>query len=415
MCICVFMIGIQRRQIKAAELFIIFILAILSFAYQPLSSDDLTREYACLDGIREMGWAFFEQNAHFFESNVVGTVTSSKFNGIYVSQLIYYIFAHLPVYNIFPATVVGFQFYLEFKLLNRLRRHFNLSNRNFVILFITMLFLRELRWMMSGIRNQLAFTIALYVLYEDLMENKNKILSLIGYVLCGMIHQSAYVILILRLILFIPSNKVKITISGIMLFWSNFLNVGMVYLGKFINIPIVNSILWKIAVYTENGDTSTNVVVNPYYMKMIISNIGLLIFSALSIYYFYRFYGKSGHIGITKKAFSIKSGKIRIVRKRINTFEVGEVNSDIITFLLMATCLTIGSNMYYWLYLRFAILIQIWIIVIMAAIAYKMQETGCYKSLYYATGTGTVLLKFTIMMFVANVSFYFNLFGLYPS
>lgn len=83
----------------------------LSFAHQPLISDDLTREYEALSGIRNSGWAYFKTGTSNYYSGILGVVSSTKFEGIFVSQLIYYIFAHFLFLIFYQRLLYHFSFF----------------------------------------------------------------------------------------------------------------------------------------------------------------------------------------------------------------------------------------------------------------------------------------------------------------
>ena len=51
----------RKKDMRIAIFFIVLYAAVLSFAHQPLLTDDLTREYANLDAVRKYGWSYFNQ------------------------------------------------------------------------------------------------------------------------------------------------------------------------------------------------------------------------------------------------------------------------------------------------------------------------------------------------------------------
>lgn len=416
-CTFAYIQGSRNNKRKLAMLLIVSWVFLLSFAYQPLASDDLTREYSCLDGIRKYGWEFFSMGTNKYYSDTLGLLSSSKFEGLYVTQVIYYIFAHLPIYNFLPAAVVAFQFILEFKLLEKIRGKFELTQKELVFLFLLFFLTRELRWMMTGIRNQLAFTISVYILYRDLVEHKNMIYSMIGLILCGMIHQSALIFLVFRLILLIPSTKVKLVISLCSLLWSNLLELLFGFVQRFSNIPIVNSLLWKLTIYTQNDSgANKNIILRPYYFKMIISDIGLIVFSIATCYLFAKlFKNRKEPECVRNQKTNLKKGII-VFHSRAVEEDFGYLGSDFALFILLITCTTIGSNMYYWFFLRFAMVLQIGLFVLSGSILYEYRMTNQYdkRNQYMIFGMIAIILKFTMMMLVANTSFNFDLLGFYP-
>ena len=72
--------------------------------------------------------------------------------------------------------------------------------------------------------------------------------------------------------------------------------------------------------------------------------------------------------------------------------------------------------MYYWLYLRFAMIIQIGLFVVCGKVLhdYRKDNQIQKRNRYMYLGYVAILIKFFIMLFVANGSFYFDLFGMYP-
>lgn len=81
-------------------------------------------------------------------------------------------------------------------------------------------------------------------------------------------------------------------------------------------------------------------------------------------------------------------------------------------FFVLATCMTVGSNKYYWLYLRFASVLHVGVFVIAGIVIYLLRENGQIhkKNQYMFLGIIAIFIKALIMQFVANSSFYFNLF-----
>ena len=404
-CFVVYLIGINKNKRKSFEGLILVMVFLLAFFHKPLLTDDLTREYEKLSQIKKLGWSFFSTNYSFQENSVLGRITSNGFEGLYVTQILYFLFSKLPVFNFLPACVTSFQFFLCFKLLNRARKRFSLSYYQEIIVFLSFMFVRELRWMMSGIRNQLAFTIAIYIIYNDLEEKKNKILCIVGYILCGMIHQSAYVILFLRLLLLIPSKKIKAIIAVVLLGWSTMLSTVVQMMSKYINIPVINSILWKITIYTDNSDNNINIILRDYYKKVMFSNAMLLLVALYFCIICIR-YVRSFPCGQYNSYILGKYGN-----KDINVSE--NLSEDYLYMCLYAVCLTIGSYMYYWLFLRFAVIVQLMLPILSAnifSIKNRSYRSAQKEKVFLFSA---IMLKFAIMVLVVNGSYDFSLFSLY--
>ena len=96
------------------------ILALVAFSFQPGIDDDLRREYENLQGIQQYGWRYFDMRASQWDE-------AGKFDGLYLTQLYYYIMSYLPVYNFFPAITTFIVYLLQFNLVEKICLRYNLS------------------------------------------------------------------------------------------------------------------------------------------------------------------------------------------------------------------------------------------------------------------------------------------------
>ena len=136
------------------------ILAIVAFSFQPHITDDLYREYQNLDGIRQYGWSYFDMKKSQY-------YVSTKFEGLYLTQLYYYVFAQFPINNLLPAVTTFIVYLLQFVMIEKVSRRYELSKLETFCLYAFVLCTRETYMIMSGIRNHLAFTIAGYLHRSD--------------------------------------------------------------------------------------------------------------------------------------------------------------------------------------------------------------------------------------------------------
>ena len=92
-CLIAYLTGMNEDKRKNFESLILVVVFLLAFFHKPLLTDDLTREYEKLSQIKNMGWSFFNTNYSFQENSLLGRITSNGFEGLYVTQLLYFLFS----------------------------------------------------------------------------------------------------------------------------------------------------------------------------------------------------------------------------------------------------------------------------------------------------------------------------------
>ena len=362
----------NRKDRNLYFILMCMLFAIVAFSYQPHLGDDLYRDYEDLNKIREIGWSYF-------------STQKDRYGGLYITQLYYYFFANLPIYNFLPAVTAFLGYYFSFKLLRKVAYEFGLSAINVWYVFAYIICVRETYMIFSNIRNQLAFVIFAYYLYVDLVEKRKRTQCFAMYVMVILIHQSAAILLVFRLICFIPFKRIKQVICLFMLFWSNELTWIFIFLKAFANSPFINNLLYKLSIYTvldSYGGNENNLVVTPLYEKFIISNIPILLLILVSIYICYKHStGKEIKPLIRSGGGKLLFNKSSLVRPTVDNY---------LTYALLVTCFTIGSNAYYWIYLRFSVMVQIVGIIV---VAYTLK-------LYFDRKASNK--KYIILLFIAS-------------
>ena len=104
----------------------------IAFSFQPGKDDDLLREFSQLDSIRSNGWYYFSQ----LTTNIAGSYHSNRFQGLIVTQIYYFIMAHMPIKNFLPAITIFIDYYLQLKLLDKLQKRFDISKNDIILLFL---------------------------------------------------------------------------------------------------------------------------------------------------------------------------------------------------------------------------------------------------------------------------------------
>ena len=408
----VFLIGVigsgslsgGKRRIFA--LFYCVILAIVAFSFQPHVSDDLYREFENLRGIQKYGWEYFTMKTNQY-------VSSSKFEGLYLTQLYYYVMSLFPSVHFLPAITTFIVYYLQFSLIEKVSKRYDLSQTETFCLYVFVLCTRETYMIMSGIRNQLAYTIVGYFLYMDLIEKKSQIKSFFIYIAMIFVHQSAVFLFAFRLLLLVNNKKLRIVLSLITLMWSNLLSLMNEIMYRLPQLPIINSLIFKINIYTvNNGGNSNNLILTPRYLIYMISWIPIMIIIIWSIYINKRIIYNSTIVDYSTNCIFWK--KLSKGKLLIRSYPCEPSENDIYNiswFLIYNFCFTIGSYMYYWIYLRSAITLGVIGFIPIAILLYNYKNSdnsNNKKNLIYGCFV-LCFIKLLIIMFYMNRNMDFSL------
>lgn len=392
---------IPVRNRKHFYVFYSIIFALIGFSFQPHLGDDLIREYENLEDIRRLGWEYFSTETIKYSD------ISNKFEGLYTSQLYYYLFSKLPVFNFLPAITLFIEYLLQFDLAEKCIKKADLGRNSAWLLFTFVLCTRETYMMMSGIRNQLAFTIFCYFLYVELVEERHKVLCWVMYAFSCFMHQSAIVLLVCRIFLIVRNRKIKTIIAGLCLCWSYFLSGINWVLSKIPNSSFITSILYKINIYTvNNGGNANNIILRPIYARYMIAYLPILLLVIIIFIYQWKRNNALDKQYIPK--YTLRNTKLYISRRRClidRTYLV----SDFLTFV---SCFALGSASYYWLYLRYAIPSGILGCVAISTLL-ERENQDRNKRQWYLIVLICCFIKFAIIMLYMNRNMDFDLFGLY--
>lgn len=397
--------GKKRRQFSV---FYCFILALVAFSFQPHTADDLYREYQNLDGIRQYGWQYFGMK----ESAFYG---SAKFEGLYLTQLYYYLFSLLPVNKFLPAVTVFIVYFLQFRLIEKASARYQLSALETFCLYAFVLCTRETYMIMSGIRNQLAFTIAGYAIYIDLVEKRSRIKCFLVYIAMIFVHQSSIFIILFRLLCFMKSKKIRFGLAAIMLIWSELLEVINRLLAQLPSIPFVNSLIYKINIYTvNNGGNANNIVLRTRYLIYMITWIPIIVAVSMTIIKAFRCTGEE----LDSSKQSTFLNELMHGRLLVKSYACNASSNDIVDigwFIIYNICFTIGSIMYYWLYLRSAMLLGIVGFIPSAVLFYDMYQQRTIverQKTNYIVSVGVLcMIKLLVIMLYMNRNMDFSILG----
>lgn len=414
---CIIYLAFQRKDKRPAFLLIAVLFAVVAFSFQPLPTDDLTREYEKLRNIADKGWNYFS----IMTANLKGKNYTNSFEGLYTAQLYYMIFSKFGVLNWFPAITIFIDYILEFKLLAKIQKRFELTERDGFILFLMIICCRETYNMMSGIRNYLAFTVFGYAIYEDIIERRNRFLCFLIYIACALMHPSAWILVAIRIVCFIPSRKVKNIVCVVSLLWGNLFNVILMLLGRFSGISLFNAVYVKMYSYINSESAYSSLsTASSRYLWYMASNL-LIIVTVTAMFLSWKRYKNLNNNVVETCSFSrlnIKKGTLYIGKMPRFQYSADDglvAYEDIFYFSMFCLTLMIGALPYRIIFSRIGIMVRV-ISIIPSAIMldyYNRKDEWIKKHNIVILVFLACAFKFVIMMWFCNRSMHFNLLGLY--
>lgn len=233
---CVIYPFIPRKHIKWLFLALVLALSVMAFYVKPLETDDLLRYYKSLDLLRK------KSLSGYFDLQRDGY---GNFDAVPVCGLYFFFVSKLGNNNFLPAITIFLTYGSMLLVIWRFANYYKISK---LYIFVGTFFLLSTYWYYdtcSGIRNGLAFAVAMFCLYFDLVEKK-KIFCL-GYFVAMGIHSAAVIFLGLRLLTEINMRlrlKILNAISLVGIFFGSYI---IEFLGKIFNNSFFEVLLEKTA------------------------------------------------------------------------------------------------------------------------------------------------------------------------
>lgn len=234
---CVIYPFIPRKHIKWLFLALVLALSIMAFYVKPLETDDLLRYYNSLDLLRK------KSLSGYFDLQRDGY---GNFDAVPVCGLYFFFVSKLGNNNFLPAITIFLTYGSMLLVIWRFANYYKISK---LYIFVGTFFLLSTYWYYdtcSGIRNGLAFAVAMFCIYFDLVEKK-KIFCL-GYFVAMGIHSAAVIFLGLRLLTEINMRlrlKILNAISLVGIFFGSYI---IEFLGKIFNNSFFEVLLEKTAI-----------------------------------------------------------------------------------------------------------------------------------------------------------------------
>lgn len=227
----------------------VFFLAYFAFHFVPEAGNDLNWHYLTLNEYRKLSWDIVAQTESMNHSPILLRYfyLISKFgdNG------------YLPAITI--AIIYGIIFFILYRASLNSKKNFTIVSEEenieytvkngFPIALVYIMFTMHYVYLISGIKNNLAFSIFALGAYLELVEKKNKILCWTLMLVSLFIHPSLALILLARLMILLYKKYNKVFYIILCLCFPFFSTLFQDMLQQFAYIPIVGVVINKIGVY----------------------------------------------------------------------------------------------------------------------------------------------------------------------
>ena len=108
----------------------------------------------------------------------------------------------------------------------------------------------------SGIRYMMSYALFAYILYKDLVRNANTSLCFIAYFIIANIHNSVFILIIIRLLIELNRFIPKPVLMVVLLASFSFVDLVLSILVRYTNIPMIQVLVDKINIYGYGGGTT---------------------------------------------------------------------------------------------------------------------------------------------------------------
>ena len=184
--------GVKEKYLKYLFCLSVIYLAWLAYHFEPTSGNDLLYHFRMIEFAQNAGWA--------------GLVVHYQFASNPALYVIYYFISKLPSVHWLPVLVVfivyGVMFYIAYDS-QIVFQTFNEEGKKIYSVGIAiayMVFTMHYTYIISGVKNNMAFTIFVLATYLELVKKKNPILCWGLIIIALLIHPSIGLLIFVRLI-----------------------------------------------------------------------------------------------------------------------------------------------------------------------------------------------------------------------
>ena len=274
---------VKKKYILKYMIVFAAVIGFMSFHLQePNQASDLYWHYQTLNSFKKLGFAYF---------SIFNKSESLPLYGLY-----FYVISLLPDIRFLPAITAFLVYSLNFYLVYRISKKYELHKRSVIILMIFILCNLNYSGVIMGIRFNLAISVCVLGLYLDLIEKKSLLITLPLYVLPVLMHSSVFIIILLRLLIIPFWGKMKNIIAIGLIVVIFILLKELPFIISYLPFAGINQsideLFYKADLYLQNIEQGAFWTV-PYYACLII------FFSYIGIRFFLKYKWGENKIGKT--------------------------------------------------------------------------------------------------------------------
>ncbi|MCZ8372448.1 hypothetical protein O6P32_06950 [Phocaeicola sp. KGMB11183] len=236
-----------KNKLKKRIFLVSIAFAILAFFQEVQKDSDLTVAFYHLDILRQKGWNYFSHP---------DLAQDIYFTGRDILKIYFYILSLLPYNNFYSAISIFFIYFLPLNGILTICQNYQIPYTKTKYLLILLLWMIDFFDGSNGVRNMLSFSIFSYALMKDICIKQNKLLTWGLYIISALLHSSAWILILLRSILYIKKKRIIIAISIMLIVWPIALQYIPFLSGN--DNAIMNSMQHHANAYTHTGSDSGN-------------------------------------------------------------------------------------------------------------------------------------------------------------
>lgn len=280
-CLSIFIFNARLSMLKNVVFIVATFLSILAFFQEVSKGSDLNTAFYHLDKIRQLGWNYF---------NTKDINESMYFSGRDALKVYFYILSFFPYNNFYSSISIFFIYYLPLKSTLTVCSFYRTHIKTTKYLLILLIWMIDFFDASNGVRNMLSFSIFIYALIQELysVTKQKRFISWGLYIISALIHSSAWILILLRLLLFLKNKRLYIMAGIVLLIWSYSLEY-LTPLLQTISGSISGSLEHQLNAYTYNNNTAGNFDTTGFnnQSSYLLMRLFRIIHISLFIYMFY--------------------------------------------------------------------------------------------------------------------------------
>ena len=192
-----FMIYYKKAKIKNVLCVYAIMLVVMAYFYEPPESADLYRIGQIMETLSQYNFKSFSK---IFLIN----------NSCPAAYCLYWLIGKVGNTNLLPAIVTLITYTIVFYILRRSSEMYGLGNQGVALILLFVMSTGNYLMVISNIRTMLAITLLCLCFFRESVLAQFKIWHIPLYILSALIHNLAFVLLIVRCLIFVISSNAKI-------------------------------------------------------------------------------------------------------------------------------------------------------------------------------------------------------------